>query len=35
MANTARAGNPIGGLVFSNAYGSYMQMHEWTVRTPF
>ena len=26
------AGNPIGGLVFSNAFGGqYAQMHEWTV----
>jgi len=24
-------GNPIGGLVFSNAFGSIAQMHEWTV----
>ncbi|KAF8324854.1 uncharacterized protein EI90DRAFT_3239563 [Cantharellus anzutake] len=23
-------GNPIGGLVFSNAFGSYHQIHEWT-----
>lgn len=24
------AGNPIGGLVFSSAYGTLAQMHEWT-----
>lgn len=25
-------GNPIGGLVFSNAFGQLQQVHEWTVR---
>lgn len=25
-------GNPIGGLVFSNAFGKLEQIHEWTVR---
>lgn len=24
-------GNPIGGLVFSNAFGELQQIHEWTV----
>lgn len=27
-------GNPIGGLVFSSAFGTLMQLHEWTVRSP-
>ncbi|KAF8633171.1 hypothetical protein AX17_004672 [Amanita inopinata Kibby_2008] len=27
-------GNPIGGLVFSNAFGHLQQIHEWTVRFP-
>lgn len=26
-------GNPIGGLVFSNAFGELEQLHEWTVRS--
>ena len=27
-------GNPIGGLVFSNAFtGQFEELHEWTVRT--
>ena len=25
-------GNPVGGLVFSNAFGTLEQIHEWTVR---
>ena len=25
------AGNPIGGLVFSSAFGELAQLHEWTV----
>lgn len=28
-------GNPIGGLVFSNAFGELQQVHEWTVRSIF
>ena len=29
-----RIGNPIGGLVFSNAFtGQFEELHEWTVRT--
>jgi hypothetical protein len=27
-------GNPIGGLVFSTAFGALQQIHEWTVRPP-
>jgi hypothetical protein len=27
-------GNPIGGLVFSTAFGQLQQLHEWTVRSP-
>jgi len=26
-------GNPIGGLVFSSAFGTLEQIHEWTVNT--
>lgn len=26
-------GNPIGGLVFSSAFGELEQIHEWTVNT--
>jgi hypothetical protein len=29
--NASPLGNPVGGLVFSNAYGNLQQMHEWTV----
>ena len=25
-----RTGNPIGGLVFSSAFGQHEQLHEWT-----
>lgn len=25
-------GNPVGGLVFSSAFGTLEQIHEWTVR---
>jgi hypothetical protein len=25
-------GNPVGGLVFSSAFGTLEQLHEWTVR---
>ena len=30
-------GNPVGGLVFSNAFnnGQLQQLHEWTVRTSY
>ena len=28
-------GNPIGGLVFSSAFGQLQQIHEWTVRFYF
>lgn len=30
---TLGTGNPIGGLVFSSAFGSLEQIHEWTVST--
>ena len=26
-------GNPIGGLVFSDAFGQMEQLHEWTVKS--
>lgn len=29
--NTAVTGNPIGGLVFSSAFGQLQQIPEWTV----
>jgi hypothetical protein len=28
-------GNPVGGLVFSSAFGQLQQIHEWTVRFYF